>query len=70
MNIKCISDNLLCSGCGTCYAICNHNAIAMKNTPTMGLLYADVKVDRCTDCGLCLRVCPSRNILNEKESLS
>lgn len=70
MNIKCITDNLLCSGCGTCNAICNHRAITMKKTSAMGLLYADIESDKCTDCGLCLNVCPSRNILDEKESLS
>jgi len=70
MNIKSISDNLLCSGCGTCNAICNHRAITMKKSPTMGLLFADIDSDKCTDCGLCLSVCPSRNILVEKESIS
>lgn len=70
MNIKRITDNRLCSGCGTCNAICNHRAITMKKTSSMGLLYADIETDKCKDCGLCLNVCPSRNVLDEKETLS
>ena len=46
MNIKQITDNLLCSGCGTCNTICGHNAISMKRTHTMKLLYADNRYNK------------------------
>lgn len=70
MNIQQISDNLLCSGCGTCNSVCGHNAIKMKKTATMGLLYATVDTDKCTNCGLCLKMCPSLNILEEKKNIT
>lgn len=70
MNIKIITDNLLCSGCGTCNAICGQEAISMKKTATMGLLHAVVDFSKCTDCGLCLKMCPSANALEEKNTVS
>lgn len=70
MNVKCISDNLLCAGCGACNAICTRGAISMKRTATMGLLYACVDDIKCIDCGLCLKVCPSVNILERKSEVA
>ena len=70
MNIKQITDNLLCSGCGTCNTICGHNAISMKRTHTMKLLYADIDTTKCTDCGLCLKMCPSVQVLERKEKIT
>lgn len=69
-NIKKISDSYLCSGCGSCNAICGHNAINIKKTNTMGLLHAEVDLTKCTDCGLCIKMCPSSEILKEKENVS
>lgn len=63
MNIKQISDNLLCSGCGTCGVLCPCDAISMKKTPAMGLLHAEVDKSICTECGLCLKMCPSLGFL-------
>jgi len=42
----------------------------MKSTSTMGLLYANVDAEKCVDCGLCLKMCPSANILSEKETIT
>lgn len=69
-NIQNISDSYLCSGCGTCNAVCPHDAVTMRKTPTMGLLYANVECNKCADCGLCLKMCPSRNSIEEKQSLT
>lgn len=69
-SVKQITDKLLCSGCGTCNVICARNAISMKKTPTMGLLYAEIDSTKCTDCGLCLKMCPSANILDEKAKVT
>lgn len=70
MNIKRITEELLCSGCGTCNTICGHQAITMRKTSTMGLLYADIDIDKCTDCGLCLKMCPSAQILKQKDNIT
>ena len=70
MNISSITNQLLCSGCGTCNTICGQKAISMRKSPTMGLLYAAIESEKCTDCGLCIKVCPSNNALIEKEELN
>lgn len=70
MNVNQITDNLLCSGCGTCNTVCGRNAITMKKTPTMGLLHAEIDPTKCTDCGLCLKMCPSSNALAEKADVT
>ncbi len=40
----------LCSGCGTCAAICPENAISVEELPVL--------VGECTNCGYCLYLCP------------
>lgn len=52
-----IDDPQACCGCSACYAACPHRAIAMK-PDAEGFLYPVVDLARCTDCGLCERVCP------------
>lgn len=70
MTIDIISDNLLCSGCGSCLAACNKDAISMHKTQTMGLLYAKVDNNKCVNCGVCMKVCPSKRYYeNEAQKL-
>ena len=45
-----------CCGCTACASICPHDAIAMR-PDTLGFLYPVVDDTKCTDCGLCERVC-------------
>lgn len=45
-----------CCGCTACASICNHDAIIMK-PDALGFLYPEVDIDKCTDCGLCEKVC-------------
>lgn len=59
-----------CCGCTACASICNQNAITMK-PDSLGFLYPEVDVDKCTNCGLCEKVCAfnddydkSQNLLN------
>lgn len=56
-NIQQISDSYLCSACGACNAICKKDAIEFKFT-NIGRKYAQVN-EKCINCGLCLKVCPS-----------
>lgn len=53
INIKNPAD---CCGCTACASICAHNAITMK-PDVMGFLYPKVDKNKCTDCGLCEKVC-------------
>lgn len=45
-----------CCGCTACASICAHQAITMK-PDTLGFLYPKVDIEKCTNCGLCEKVC-------------
>lgn len=58
-----ITDKSQCCGCNACGDVCAHNAITFK-TDIEGFWYPEVDREKCTDCGLCEKVCP---ILKAKE---
>ena len=45
-----------CCGCTACASICNHDAITME-PDALGFLYPKVDESKCTNCGLCEKVC-------------
>ena len=45
-----------CSGCTACAAVCPVGAISM-HPDREGFLYPQIDTTRCTDCGLCRKVC-------------
>jgi len=47
----------LCTGCGTCAGVCSHSAITMV-CDRKGMVVPQVDQEQCTECGLCLQVCP------------
>lgn len=49
-----------CCGCGACEKICMQGAISMKNGE-QGFLYPEIDSEKCNDCGLCRKKCPSIN---------
>lgn len=51
-----ITDKSQCCGCTACASICPNDAILMK-PDALGFLYPVVDSDKCTDCGLCEKVC-------------
>ncbi|MEE8723138.1 MAG: Coenzyme F420 hydrogenase/dehydrogenase, beta subunit C-terminal domain [Atopobiaceae bacterium] len=53
-----ICDRVECTGCATCAEGCPKNAIAMKED-TEGFLFPEINQDRCIECGICQRLCPS-----------
>ena len=57
-NVNDVKYSHLCYGCGTCNAICNTNAITMKYD-AIGLLQPVINESICTQCGLCVKICPS-----------
>lgn len=56
-----------CCGCNACGDICAHKAITFK-TDIEGFWYPKVDMDKCTDCGLCEKVCPIINISELKRN--
>jgi coenzyme F420-reducing hydrogenase beta subunit len=56
-----------CCGCNACGDICGHDAISFV-TDIEGFWYPEIDKDKCTDCGLCDRVCPIINIKDLKKN--
>ena len=55
-------DNLkMCSGCGSCSAICPKSCIELKRNEN-GCYHPITERDKCIDCGLCEQVCPQMNL--------
>lgn len=50
-----------CSGCGACVDACPVDAIVLQEDAE-GFVYPRIDPDRCTQCGLCDRVCPMPNL--------
>ena len=56
-----------CCGCNACGDACAHQAITFK-TDNEGILYPEIDKQKCTDCGLCEKVCPIINIKELKKN--
>ena len=52
-----VIDKVQCCGCNACGDVCAQKAITFK-TDIEGFWYPEVDETKCTDCGLCERVCP------------
>jgi acetyltransferase-like isoleucine patch superfamily enzyme/coenzyme F420-reducing hydrogenase beta subunit len=62
-----ITDKVQCCGCNACGDVCARDAIAFK-TDIEGFWYPEVNKEKCTDCGLCEKVCPIINIKDLKKN--
>lgn len=60
-----ITDKVQCCGCNACGDVCAHKAITFK-TDIEGFWYPEVDTEKCTNCGLCEKVCPIINKSSEK----
>lgn len=60
-----ITDKTQCCGCASCASICPWNCIRMM-ADECGFEYPVVNGVRCTDCGLCLKVCPLQHPENKE----
>ena len=64
MNIRTVSQQNTCRGCGVCASICPVNAIEMR-LDRHGLYYADLAENLCIQCDKCATVC---SVLQTKPS--
>ncbi|MDO5340830.1 MAG: Coenzyme F420 hydrogenase/dehydrogenase, beta subunit C-terminal domain [Bacteroidia bacterium] len=62
-----ITDKKNCCGCNACGDVCAHKAITFK-TDIEGFWYPEVDTTKCTDCGLCEKVCPVINVSELKKN--
>ena len=51
------SEKEKCCGCSTCSLRCPRHAIKMKKDE-LGFLYPEIDDTKCTNCGLCYKICP------------
>ncbi len=49
-----------CVGCTSCEHVCPKNAIKMISN-SEGFLYPNIDNEKCIDCGLCIKKCPTQN---------
>jgi acetyltransferase-like isoleucine patch superfamily enzyme/coenzyme F420-reducing hydrogenase beta subunit len=56
-----------CCGCNVCGDICLQKAISFK-TDIEGFWYPEIDNEKCTNCGLCEKVCPIKNAIKLKKN--
>ncbi len=56
-----VEDNL-CTGCGTCIALCPSGSIKLVLNQIKGVYVPKLDLGRCSNCGMCLKVCPGHEV--------
>lgn len=56
-----VEDNL-CTGCGTCVALCPNEAIRMVIDEKKGIYVPELDEGKCNNCGICFKVCPGHEV--------
>ncbi len=56
-----VEDNL-CTGCGTCIALCPNDAIEMVIDEKKGVYVPKLDGRKCNNCGICMKVCPGHEV--------
>jgi coenzyme F420 hydrogenase subunit beta len=52
----------LCTGCGTCAAMCPQNSIKMVINHEKGIFLPVLDIEKCSECGICVKVCPGHSV--------
>lgn len=61
-NIYSVVNDNLCTGCGTCVALCPKKAIDIALDKKKGIYVPKIDKDYCINCSVCLKVCPGYEI--------
>ena len=57
-----IVNNELCTGCGTCIAMCPNEAIKLTVNEKKGIYVPKINEEECNNCGICYQVCPGYSV--------
>ena len=52
----------LCTGCGTCIALCPADAIKLTINEKKGIYVPEVDDEKCNNCSICYEVCPGHEV--------
>ena len=52
----------LCTGCGTCIALCPEKAIKLRINEKKGIFVPKINEEKCNNCGICYEVCPGHEV--------
>lgn len=52
----------LCTGCGTCIALCPKEAIELTMNEKKGIYAPRINEEKCDHCGICYKVCPGYEV--------
>lgn len=61
-NIEHVVENGLCTGCGTCVAMCPTSAISLTMNLSKGVYEPEVQKQLCNLCGMCTAICPGEEL--------
>ena len=59
----------LCTGCGTCVALCPNESIKLMINKKKGIYVPELNEEKCNNCGICYKVCPGHGVDFKKLSL-
>ena len=54
--------NDLCTGCGTCIALCPNDALELTMNENKGISIPKLNEEKCNNCGICYNVCPGHGV--------
>lgn len=52
----------LCTGCGTCVALCPDEAIELVINEKKGIYVPELNREKCNNCGICYGICPGHEV--------
>jgi len=60
--VKSVVKKNLCTGCGTCVALCPNEAIKLTINEKKGIYVPELNEEKCNNCGICYEICPGHEV--------